>query len=132
MTSTVWPWVIFTLCVLSVLALDLGVFHRNAHVVTKEEAVLWGLGWSLVSRPVDSPLGKKCGKILASAIFRHFENTKMKILIAYDGSLCSDAALDDFRRAGLPCEAEAGGALGGRCLFTASSALRGEARQDSF
>ena len=33
--------------------------------------------------------------------------TKMKILIAYDGSSCADAALDDLRRAGLPREAEA-------------------------
>jgi nucleotide-binding universal stress UspA family protein len=31
----------------------------------------------------------------------------MKILIAYDGSTCSDAALDDLCRAGLPREAEA-------------------------
>lgn len=30
----------------------------------------------------------------------------MKILIAYDGSECADAALEDLRRAGLPCEAE--------------------------
>lgn len=29
-------------------------------------------------------------------------NGKMKILIAYDGSDCADAALDDLRRAGLP------------------------------
>jgi tellurite resistance protein TerC len=49
MTSTVWPWVIFTLFVLSVLALDLGVFHRNAHVVTKKEAVLWSLVWILLA-----------------------------------------------------------------------------------
>ncbi len=33
--------------------------------------------------------------------------TTMKILIAYDGSSCADAALDDLRRAGLPSEAEA-------------------------
>lgn len=32
---------------------------------------------------------------------------KMKILIAYDGSDCADAALDDLRRAGLPADAEA-------------------------
>ena len=31
---------------------------------------------------------------------------KMKILIAYDGSACADAALDDLQRAGLPAEAE--------------------------
>ena len=32
---------------------------------------------------------------------------KMKILIAYDGSDCADAALDDLQRAGLPSDAEA-------------------------
>jgi nucleotide-binding universal stress UspA family protein len=32
---------------------------------------------------------------------------RMKILIAYDGSECSDAAIDDLRRAGLPKAAEA-------------------------
>jgi nucleotide-binding universal stress UspA family protein len=32
---------------------------------------------------------------------------KMKVLIAYDGSGCADAALDDLRRAGLPRVAEA-------------------------
>jgi nucleotide-binding universal stress UspA family protein len=31
----------------------------------------------------------------------------MKILIAYDGSECAEAALDDLQRAGLPAEAEA-------------------------
>jgi nucleotide-binding universal stress UspA family protein len=31
----------------------------------------------------------------------------MKILIAYDGSDCADAALDDLQRAGLPADAEA-------------------------
>jgi nucleotide-binding universal stress UspA family protein len=31
----------------------------------------------------------------------------MKALIAYDGSACADAALDDLKRAGLPGEAEA-------------------------
>ncbi|HEX8852672.1 MAG TPA: universal stress protein, partial [Pyrinomonadaceae bacterium] len=31
----------------------------------------------------------------------------LKILIAYDGSECSDAALEDLRRAGLPAAADA-------------------------
>ena len=31
----------------------------------------------------------------------------MRLMIAYDGSSCADAALDDLRRAGLPDEAEA-------------------------
>ena len=34
-------------------------------------------------------------------------NGKMKILIAYDGSDCANAALTDLRRAGLPKEVEA-------------------------
>lgn len=32
---------------------------------------------------------------------------KMKILVAYDGSACADAALDDLQRAGLPPDVEA-------------------------
>jgi nucleotide-binding universal stress UspA family protein len=32
---------------------------------------------------------------------------KMKVLIAYDGSSCADAALDDLQRAGLPQDTEA-------------------------
>jgi len=31
---------------------------------------------------------------------------RMKILVAYDGSECADAALDDLRRAGLPSDAQ--------------------------
>lgn len=35
------------------------------------------------------------------------EREKMKILIGYDGSRCSEAAIDDLQRAGLPPEGEA-------------------------
>ncbi len=49
MTATVWPWIIFTVSVLGMLALDLGVFHRDAHVVTKKEAALWSLVWILLA-----------------------------------------------------------------------------------
>src|SRR5215831_9313594 len=31
---------------------------------------------------------------------------RMKILVAYDGSECADAALDDLRRVGLPADAQ--------------------------
>jgi tellurite resistance protein TerC len=48
-TSTVWPWIIFTLFVLGMLTLDLGVFHRQAHVVSKKEAALWSLVWILLA-----------------------------------------------------------------------------------
>ena len=33
-------------------------------------------------------------------------SNQMKILVAYDGSECADAALDDLRRAGLPADAQ--------------------------
>ena len=38
-------WAGFTLFVVGLLALDLGVFHRRAHVVSYKEAVGWSLFW---------------------------------------------------------------------------------------
>ncbi len=38
-------WVAFNLFVLAMLALDLGVFHRRAHVVRFKEAIAWSLLW---------------------------------------------------------------------------------------
>jgi tellurite resistance protein TerC len=49
MTANLWPWIIFTAFVLGMLALDLGVFHRHAHVVSKREAALWSLVWVLLA-----------------------------------------------------------------------------------
>ncbi len=42
---TWWHWVGFIACVLVFLALDLGVFHRHAHVVGFKEAFTWTLVW---------------------------------------------------------------------------------------
>ena len=44
-SSTVLLWVIFNLFVLGMLALDLGVFHRRAHAVSKKEAAIWSAVW---------------------------------------------------------------------------------------
>jgi tellurite resistance protein TerC len=38
-------WVAFIAFVLFMLTLDLGVFHRKAHVVTVREAMAWSAGW---------------------------------------------------------------------------------------
>jgi tellurite resistance protein TerC len=38
-------WAVFTAFVLVMLALDLGVFHRKAHVVRFREALLWSVFW---------------------------------------------------------------------------------------
>jgi tellurite resistance protein TerC len=44
-TGTLWPWIVFNLFVLVMLALDLGVFHRNAHAVSIKEAAIWSAVW---------------------------------------------------------------------------------------
>ncbi|MFL5306740.1 MAG: TerC family protein [Polyangia bacterium] len=38
-------WAIFGVLVVGMLALDLGVFHRKAHVVRGREAAIWSLVW---------------------------------------------------------------------------------------
>jgi len=42
-------WVGFNLCVLLILAIDLGLFHRKAHAITLREAVLWSAVWVTLS-----------------------------------------------------------------------------------
>ena len=41
----IWIWSAFIAFVLVLLALDLGVFHRKAHVVKVKEALAWSAGW---------------------------------------------------------------------------------------
>jgi tellurite resistance protein TerC len=41
----IWIWIGFVAFVLSMLALDLGVFHRKAHVVRMREALGWSAVW---------------------------------------------------------------------------------------
>jgi tellurite resistance protein TerC len=43
--ETLLPWVLFNALVLALLALDLGVFHRKAHVVGLREAAAWSAVW---------------------------------------------------------------------------------------
>ena len=45
MTDTLWLWGGFTLFVLAMLALDLGVFNRKAHAVSFKEALTWTGVW---------------------------------------------------------------------------------------
>lgn len=39
------PWLIFAGLVTGMLALDLGVFHREAHAVSRREALAWSVAW---------------------------------------------------------------------------------------
>jgi tellurite resistance protein TerC len=49
MEITPWHWAAFIGCILFFLALDLGVFHREAHVVSIKEASLWTSLWVSLS-----------------------------------------------------------------------------------
>jgi tellurite resistance protein TerC len=42
-------WVGFNLCVLLILAVDLGLFNRKAHAITLREALLWSAVWVTLS-----------------------------------------------------------------------------------
>ena len=45
MLSDLLPWGVFLAFVAGMLALDLGVFHRNAHEVSRREALAWSAVW---------------------------------------------------------------------------------------
>jgi tellurite resistance protein TerC len=45
MSFSIWAWAGFGLFILLMLALDLGVLNRRAHVVTYREATLWSVVW---------------------------------------------------------------------------------------
>jgi tellurite resistance protein TerC len=48
-TITPLHWAAFIVCVLIFLALDLGVFHRRAHIVKFKEALVWTAVWFTVA-----------------------------------------------------------------------------------
>src|SRR5215203_6871775 len=39
------PWIGFLAFIVGMLALDLGVFHRDAHAITRREALIWSVVW---------------------------------------------------------------------------------------
>ena len=45
MATNIWFWILFNAFVLGMLALDLGVFHRHAHVIRAREAAIWTAVW---------------------------------------------------------------------------------------
>lgn len=45
MQIDLWMWVAVTAAVVGILVLDLTVFHRHAHVVSRKEAALWSVLW---------------------------------------------------------------------------------------
>ena len=47
--NSLWPWIIFIVFVLALLALDLGVFNRRPHPVRFREAAGWSAFWVALS-----------------------------------------------------------------------------------
>lgn len=45
MTTDLLPWILFASFVIGALALDLGIFHRVPHAVTRREALTWCVVW---------------------------------------------------------------------------------------
>ena len=58
----VWAYVAFIGLVVVFLALDLGVFHREAHEVAMKEAVTWSVIWLT------------CGIAFSGFVFMAYEN----------------------------------------------------------
>jgi tellurite resistance protein TerC len=66
---TPWHWVGFILFVLVCLAIDLGVFHRRAHVVAFKEAMGWTLFWAALAVGFAGLLAWMRGKHEATQFF---------------------------------------------------------------
>ena len=49
MAPSIWAWIGFLAVVLILLAIDLGVFHRKAHVVRFREAATWSIVWFILA-----------------------------------------------------------------------------------
>lgn len=45
MLNQILPWIIFNFFVLGMLVIDLGVFHRKAHVIKLKESLVWTAVW---------------------------------------------------------------------------------------
>jgi predicted tellurium resistance membrane protein TerC len=48
-SSTVLLWIGFSVFVLAMMVLDLGVFHRRAHATTLREAAIWTVVWVVMA-----------------------------------------------------------------------------------
>jgi nucleotide-binding universal stress UspA family protein len=69
--------------------------------------ILVALLYYLKREPLSACLSLKTEDNAPTAEEMQDMNERMKILIAYDGSDCANAALDDLRKAGLPSNSEA-------------------------
>ena len=64
-----WWWVGFNAMVLALLALDLGVFNRKAHIVSVREALWWSAVWIALAVAFGVGVGAVMGRQAALEFF---------------------------------------------------------------
>ena len=67
--GNIWLWVGFTGFILTMLALDLGVFHRKAHRVGFREAIFWSIFWTLLALAFNAWIYIHSGKEMGQQFF---------------------------------------------------------------
>jgi tellurite resistance protein TerC len=63
-------WLVFGVTIAVILALDLGVFHRQAHVVRTREAAIWSLVWIGLALLFNLGIYLRCGSDRALEFFQ--------------------------------------------------------------
>ena len=64
-----WLWIGFNVFVLAMLALDLGVFHRKAHVVSVRESLTWTAAWIFLAMTFNAGVWHYAGPVKALEFF---------------------------------------------------------------
>ena len=110
---TPWHWVGFILFVLIFLALDLGVFHRRAHVVTFKEALGWTAFWVALALGFAGGAGVDARQARGDAVFHRL----FRRGVPFHGQCVRDRAgvLLFSRAGGTPASGACSGACWARC-----------------
>src|SRR5664280_2184526 len=69
MGVSIYFWIGFHLFIFTMLAIDLGVFHKKTHVVPVKEAILWSSIWILLALLFDLFVFFEFGKTKALEFF---------------------------------------------------------------
>ena len=75
MTESIWLWVGFNVFVLAMLALDLGVFHRKAHIVSLKESFIWTGIWVALALVFNAGIWHYAGSTKALEFSGFFAST---------------------------------------------------------
>ncbi|MBL8080370.1 MAG: TerC family protein [Anaerolineales bacterium] len=73
MEESIWLWIGFNLFVLLMLALDLGVFHRQSHAVSTKEALTWSIVWISLSLAFNAIIYFFWDKMVPGSIYTNSE-----------------------------------------------------------